>query len=110
MAKSTIIYDPDDVALAAFNKIMASPDCVLILNYLRTQDDWTGLSQLGQIPLETKMIKECLKSLEATNVVSTVNQDGISFYRLNLAYFERLSIQFKALVYQMSERQSSTNL
>lgn len=110
MGKSTAKYDQDVVALAAFNKVMASPRLLAIIENLRTHDDWTELSQLELLSPDINQLKENLNNLTQANMVSTRNQDGKTFYRLNLAYFEQLTQQFNVLTQQISDVPRISNL
>ncbi|MBD1395036.1 hypothetical protein [Mucilaginibacter glaciei] len=110
MGKSTAKYDQDDVALAAFNKVMASPCFLAIIENLRTHDDWTELSQLELMSPDINQWKKNMNNLTQANMVSTMNEDGKTFYLLNLAYFEQLTQQFNVLTQQISDATRISNL
>ncbi|GGH12505.1 ArsR/SmtB family transcription factor [Mucilaginibacter phyllosphaerae] len=110
MGKSTVVYDPNDIALAAFNKLMASPTCMAIIAHLQERQDWTAGNELTKLTNSPSVIKKTLKSLTAANVLSRMEKDGATLYRLDPDYFKRLSFQFNKLIDEIADGSMNNNL
>ncbi len=106
MSKPTLTYDPGDIELAAFNKLISSPDCMAIIGHLRERQDWTEESELALLFTETKV----LKSLTTANVLSRMESEGATLYRIDPDYFRHISLQFNKLVDEMTDGRTNNNL
>ncbi len=110
MGKPTLTYDPSDIELAAFNKLISSPECMAIIGHLQERQDWTEESELTKLSSSPEEVEKNLKRLTAANILSRIEREGLILYRLDADYFKQISVQFNKLVDEMTNGRTNNNL